>query len=55
MLTIVDQLAKGIMAVIYEVALLWLEVSSLRKANEALSKRWRAKRIRVQLGGSLVV
>jgi len=27
----------------------------LRKANEALSKRRRAKRIRVQLGGSLAV
>ena len=36
-------------------ALLQSEVSSLRKANEALSKRWRAKRTRVQLGGSLAV
>ena len=36
-------------------ALLTAEVSSLRKANEALSKRRRAKRIRVKLGGSLTV
>ena len=36
-------------------ALLRSEVSSLRKANEALSKRRRAKRTRVQLGGSLTV
>jgi triosephosphate isomerase len=32
-----------------------LQVSSLRKANEALSKRRRAKKTRVQLGGSLTV
>ena len=36
-------------------ALLQSEVSSLRKANEALSKRRRAKRTRVRLGGSLSV
>ena len=36
-------------------ALLTAEVSSLRKANEALSKRRRAKRTRVKLGGSLAV
>ena len=35
--------------------LLRSEVSSLRKANEVLSKRRRAKRTRVQLGGSLTV
>ena len=39
----------------HQIALLRVEVSSLRKANEALSKRRRAKRTRVQLGGSLVV
>ena len=55
MLTAVDQLAKGTMAVMHEVALLRSEVSSLRKANEALSKRRRAKRTRIQLGGSLAV
>jgi hypothetical protein len=55
MLAAVDQLTKGTMAVMHEVALLRSEVSSLRKANEALSKRRRAKRTRVQLGGSLTI
>src|SRR5438105_1471051 len=55
MLTAVDQLAKSTTAVMYQMALLTAEVSSLRKANEALSKRRRAKRTRVQLGGSLTV
>ena len=55
MLTAVDQLTKGTMAIMHQVALLQSEVSSLRKANEALSKRRRAKRTRVQLGGSLAV
>ena len=39
----------------HQVALLRVENASLRKANEALSKRRRAKRTRVQLGGSLAV
>ena len=55
MLAAVDQLAKGTTAVMHQVALLQSEVSALRKANEALSKRRRAKRTRVQLGGSLTV
>ena len=55
MLAAVDQLTKGTMAVMHQVALLRSEVSSLRKANEALSKRRRAKKSRVQLGGSLTV
>ena len=55
MLAAVDQLAKGTMAVMHQVALLQSEVSSLRKANEALSKRRRAKKTRVRLGGSLAV
>jgi hypothetical protein len=55
MLAAVDQLAKGTLAVMHRVAILESEVSSLRKANEALSKRRRAKRTRVQLGGSLTV
>jgi hypothetical protein len=37
------------------VALLEAEVSTLRKANEALSKRRRAKRTRIRLGGSLTI
>ncbi len=39
MLATIDQLTKSITAIMHEVALLRLEVSSLRKANEALSKR----------------
>ena len=50
-----DQLTKGTMAVMHQVALLRLENAALRKANEALSKRRRAKRTRVQLGGSLTL
>ena len=55
MLAAVDQLTKGTMAVMHQVALLRAENVALRKANEALSKRRRAKRTRVQLGGSLTV
>jgi ABC-type phosphate transport system substrate-binding protein len=55
MLAAVDQLTKGTIAIMHQVALLQAEVSSLRKANEALSKRRRAKRTRIQLGGSLTV
>ena len=55
MLTAVDQLAKGTMAVMHEVALLRTEVSTLRKANKGLNKRRRAKKTRVRLGGSLTI
>jgi hypothetical protein len=55
MLAAVDQLAKSTTAVMHQMTLLTAEVSSLRKANEALSKRRRAKRTRVRLGGSLAV
>jgi hypothetical protein len=55
MLAAVDQLTKGTMTVMHQVALLRAENASLRKANEALSKRRRAKRTRVQLGGSLTL
>ena len=55
MLAAVDQLTKGTTTVMHQVALLRTENASLRKANEALSKRRRAKRTRVQLGGSLAI
>jgi hypothetical protein len=55
MLAAVDQLAKSTTAVMHQMALLRAENASLRKANEALSKRRRAKKTRVQLGGSLAV
>jgi hypothetical protein len=54
-LAAVDQFTKGAMAMMHEVALLRAENSSLRKANEELSKRRRAKKTRVRLGGSLTV
>ncbi len=53
MLAAVDQLAKGTIAAMHRVAILESEVSALRKANEALSKRRRARRKRVQLRRSL--
>ena len=55
MLAAVDQLAKSTTAVLHQVALLRAENASLRKANEALSKRRRAKIIRVQFRGSLAI
>lgn len=55
MLAAVDQLTKGTVAVMHQLAFLRTEVSSLRKANEALSKRRRAKKTRIQLGGSITV
>jgi DDE superfamily endonuclease/Psq-like protein len=55
MLNAIDQFAKGTKAIMHRLALLEAETSKLRKANEALSKRRRAKKTRVQLGGSLTV
>ena len=55
MLAAVDQLTKGTIAIMYQVALLRAENASLRKANKALSKHRRAKRTRIQLGGLLAV
>ena len=43
------------MVVIYEVALLRTEVSVLRKANEELSKRRKAKKTRIRFGGLLTI
>ncbi len=54
MLDAVDRFAKGAKAMMHQVALLLADVT-LRKANEALSKRRRAKKARVRLGGSLTV
>jgi hypothetical protein len=55
MLQAVDQFAKGTKAIMHQMALLHREVNSLRKANEALSKRRRAKKSRICLGGSLSI
>ena len=54
-LAALDQFAKGATAIMHRVALLQAETSALRKANEALSKRRRAKKARLRLGGSLTV
>ena len=55
MLAAVDQFTKGATAMMHQVALLRAEVSTLRRANEALSKRRRAKKTHVRLGGSLTI
>ncbi|KFY23544.1 hypothetical protein V493_05796 [Pseudogymnoascus sp. VKM F-4281 (FW-2241)] len=51
----VAALAKGTERLAHENTLLAAEVRTLRKANEALSKRRRAKRTRVYQGGALTV
>ena len=45
--------AKGTAKIIHEVVLLRAEVTDHRKANSELSRRRRAKRTRIQEGGSL--
>ena len=51
----VAALAKGTEILAHEVTLLSAEIRTLRKANEALSKRRRAKKTRVRQGGALTV
>jgi hypothetical protein len=41
-------LAKGIELLAHEVTLMSAELRTLRAANEALSKRWRAKKNRIR-------
>jgi len=48
-------LAKGIERLAHENTLLSAEVRTLRAANEALSKRRRAKKTRIRQGGALTV
>ncbi|KAJ6436060.1 Glycoside hydrolase family 43 protein [Purpureocillium lavendulum] len=54
-LAAMDKFERGTTAMMHQVALLRAEVSSLRKANEGLSKRRRAKKTRIRLGGSLTI
>jgi DDE superfamily endonuclease/Tc5 transposase DNA-binding domain len=49
----VDHFAKGASKIMHKFALLKAENQSLRQANEELSKRRRAKKIRLRQGGSL--
>lgn len=51
----VAALAKGTERMAREMTLLSAEVRSLRAANEALSKRRRAKKTRIRQGGALIV
>jgi hypothetical protein len=55
MLKAVDLFAKGATAIMHQIVFLRREVETLRKANEGLSKRRRAKKTRVRLGGTLIV
>ncbi len=48
-------MAKGTQALAHTVALMAAEIRTLQKANDALSKRRRAKKTRVCLGGALAV
>jgi hypothetical protein len=54
-LAAVDQFIRGATVIIHQVALLYAEVRDLRTVNEALSKRRRAKKSRIRLGGSLTI
>jgi hypothetical protein len=49
----IDQLAKATVGISHQLTLLTGEVKALREANEALSKRRRAKRTRLQDSGPL--
>ena len=51
----VAALAKGTELLAHANTLLAAEVHSLRKANEALSKRWRARKALIRKGGVLSV
>jgi DDE superfamily endonuclease len=51
----VKQMVKGIEVMAHSVTLLTAENRNLQKANEALSKRRRAKKTRVRQGGALTV
>ena len=55
MFSAVKQLAKGTELIAHEMTLLRDEVRTLRQANIALSKRRKAKRTRIQAGGTLTV
>lgn len=55
MFSAVTQLAKGTEQTAQRMILIEDELKTLRKANEALAKRRRAKRTRLQVGGALTV
>jgi hypothetical protein len=49
------QLADGVTMIVHKVTLLQEEIRALRRSNEALSKRRRAKKTRVRQGGAITV
>jgi len=51
----VASLAKGTEILAHKLTLLSAENRALRQANEALSKRRRAKKVRVRQGGALTI
>jgi hypothetical protein len=51
----VASLAKGTECLAYELTLANAEIRTLRAANEALSKRQRAKKNRIRQGGALTI
>jgi hypothetical protein len=53
LLEAVDQLAKGATTVMHRITLLHTEVSTLHKANTALSRQRRAKKTRIPITGAL--
>ena len=55
MLSAIDQLSKGAVAIMHENALLKAEVRNLRTANSNLAKRRKAKKTRVQREGTLSI
>ena len=55
MVSAVNQLAKGTELMAHRMTLMEDELRTLRKANEALAKRRKVKRTRLQAGGTLTI
>ena len=55
MVSAVNQLAKGTELMAHRMTLMEDELRTLRKANEALAKRRKVKRTRLQAGGTLII
>ncbi|KAJ6258111.1 NADPH oxidase [Drechslerella dactyloides] len=55
LLAAVDQFTKGAQIIMHQLALIQAENTTLRSANEVLSKRRQAKRQRIQHGGTLTI
>ena len=54
-LAAIDQFAKGARGIMHQMALFKAEVNELREANITLSKRRRARKTRLLLGGSMTI